>query len=195
MLAPIKLKSRPAFYNVSPLSHQASTDADVVNGQHETTEYDAKFVFVRKPFEGCVLSLAAHACFAKLKSDEGLRSNEKGCGAMIGVTKRIASVSLLPLLMGLRALFNLDEEFGMLILIFRRMTPQERAVFILGRPPDRVEFVISHHCFCCAGVTHGARNSQDLPLLRAAIYKIADEDHLPFPMPESTLDFGVVERA
>ena len=75
------------------------------------------------------------------------------------------------------------------------MAPQERAVRVLGRPPDRVEFVISHYRSCCAGFTHRARNSQDLPLLRAAIYKIANEDHLSFWMPENTFDFGVVELA
>ena len=35
----------------------------------------------------------------------------------------------------------------------------------------------------------------DLPLLRAAIYEIADEDHLPFRMPEHTFDFNVIELA
>jgi hypothetical protein len=30
-------------------------------------------------------------------------------------------------------------------------------------------------------------------LVRAAIYEIADEDHLPLWMPENAFDFGVVE--
>jgi hypothetical protein len=98
-------------------------------------------------------------------------------------------------LMGSRILSDLVKEFGVLIRILRRMVPQERAVFILGRPPDSVKFVISHHRSCCAGFTHRARNSQDLPLLRAAIYEVTSEDHLPFGMPQNTFDFGVVELA
>ena len=53
----------------------------------------------------------------------------------------------------------------------------------------------SHHRACCAGFAHRAGNSQDLSLLWAAIYKIANKDHLPFWMPENTIDFGVVELA
>jgi DNA invertase Pin-like site-specific DNA recombinase len=34
---------------------------------------------------------------------------------------------------------------------------------------------------------------KNLPLLRAAIYKISDEDHLPFWMPENTFDLGIFE--
>jgi hypothetical protein len=40
--------------------------------------------------------------------------------------------------------------------------------------------VIPHHGLCRAGFAHGARNSKNLPLLRAAIDKISNEDHLPF---------------
>ena len=64
-----------------------------------------------------------------------------------------------------------------------------------GRPPDRVELVISHHRPCCAGFTHGACNSQNLPLLRAAVDEVANKDHLSFWMPENTFDHGVVELA
>jgi hypothetical protein len=53
--------------------------------------------------------------------------------------------------------------------------------------------VISNYSPGCAGFTHGARNSQDLPLLRAAIYEIANEDHLPFWMPQNTFEFGIFE--
>jgi len=92
-------------------------------------------------------------------------------------------------------LSELVKKFGVLVGILCRMTPQKPAFLFLGGPSDRVEFVISHHRPCCAGFTHRARNSQDLPLLRAAIDKIANEDHLPSRMPENTFDFGVVELA
>ena len=80
----------------------------------------------------------------------------------------------------------------MLVGIFLRMTPQKPAV-VLSRPPDSVEFVISYHGHCCAGFAHGAGNSQNFPLLRAAIYKITNKDHLLFWMPENTFDLGIVE--
>ena len=99
------------------------------------------------------------------------------------------------ILVGRRVLLNLAKKFAVLVRILHRMNPQKPAVLILGRPPDRVEFVISHYRRCCAGFTHGARNSQDLPLLRATIYEIANEDHLSFWMPENTFDRGVVEFA
>ena len=53
----------------------------------------------------------------------------------------------------------------------------------------------SHHGPCCAGFTHGAGNSQNLPLLWTTIYEIANKDHLPFWMPENTFDLGIVELA
>jgi hypothetical protein len=33
------------------------------------------------------------------------------------------------------------------------------------------------------------------PAAAAAIYEVINEDHLPFWMPQNTLDFGVVELA
>ena len=73
------------------------------------------------------------------------------------------------------------------------MTPQKPPFPVLSRPPDRVEFVISHYRACYAGFTHRAGNPQSLSLLRAAIYKITDKDHFSFWMPEHTFDFGIVE--
>jgi hypothetical protein len=70
---------------------------------------------------------------------------------------------------------------------------QERAVLILSHPSDRVEFMISRYCPRCASFTHGARNSQYFPLLRATICKIANEDHLPFGMPKNAFNFGISE--
>jgi hypothetical protein len=99
------------------------------------------------------------------------------------------------ILMGGRVLSNLDEEFGVLVRVLRRMTPQERTVLALGRPPYRVKFVISHHRFRFAGVTHRASNSQDLSLLWATVYEITNEDHLLFWVLENTLDFDVIECA
>jgi len=90
-------------------------------------------------------------------------------------------------------LFDLAKKFGVLARIFLRMTPQEFSVAVLGRPTDRVEFVISHHCTCCAGFAHGAGNSQNLPLPGTAIYEITNKDHFPLWMPENTFDLGVVE--
>ncbi|CUT09698.1 hypothetical protein BF49_0778 [Bradyrhizobium sp.] len=77
-----------------------------------------------------------------------------------------------------RVLSNLSKKFGMLLLIFGLMFPQERSA-LLGDPSDRIEFVISHDRHGRPGFTHGARNSQHFQLLRATIYKIANEDHLP----------------
>jgi hypothetical protein len=99
------------------------------------------------------------------------------------------------ILMGRRVLSDLAEKFGVLVRILCRMTPQELAVLVPGYPPDRVEFVISHDGPCRASFAHGAGNSKNLPLLRAAIYKITNEDHLPFWMSEGTFDLGIAERA
>ena len=76
--------------------------------------------------------------------------------------------------------FDLAQEFSVLARIFLRMTPQKTPVIVLSRPPDGVEFVISHYRACCAGFAHGAGNSQDLPLLGTAIYEITNKDHPPF---------------
>ena len=89
--------------------------------------------------------------------------------------------------------FDLVQEFCVLPRIFLRMTPQKPAVLVLIRPPDGVEFVISHHRTSCAGFAHGAGNSQNLPLLRTAIYEITNKDHLPLWMPKDPFDLGVVE--
>ena len=89
---------------------------------------------------------------------------------------------------------RLTKKVGVLPrILFFRMTPQKSAIAVLGRPSDRVEFVISHHGHRCAGLAHGARNSKNLPLLRAAIYKVTNKDHLPFWMPENTFDLGIFE--
>src|SRR5260221_8540418 len=94
-----------------------------------------------------------------------------------------------------RIFFELVKKFCVLARIFFRMVPQETSVSVLCCPADGVEFVISHYRSCCARFTHGARNSQNLPLPRSAIYKIANEDHLLFWMLENTFDFGVVAFA
>jgi hypothetical protein len=52
--------------------------------------------------------------------------------------------------------------------------------------------VISHHSPASADIGHGAGNSKNLQLLRAAIDKISNEDYLPFWMPEGTFDLGIV---
>jgi hypothetical protein len=64
---------------------------------------------------------------------------------------------------------------------------------VLSRPPNGVEFVISHHCTCCAGVAHGAGNSQNLPLVGTAVYEITNKDHLPLWVPKDAFNLGVVE--
>jgi len=73
------------------------------------------------------------------------------------------------------------------------MAPQEFSIVVLSCPTYRVEFVISHHCHCYTGFAHGAGNPNNFALLGAAIYKITNEDHLPFRMPENTLDFGIIK--
>ena len=83
----------------------------------------------------------------------------------------------------------------MLPRIFLRVTPQKPAVLVLIRPPDGVEFVISHHRASCAGFAHGAGNSQNLPLLGTAIYEITNKDHLPLRISKNTFDLGVLELA
>src|SRR5271156_5474868 len=90
-------------------------------------------------------------------------------------------------------LFKLAKKFGVLARIFFRMTPQKPPVPVLNCPPDRVEFVISHYRACYAGFAHGAGNSQNLPLLRTAIYEITNKDHPPLWMPKDAFDLGVVE--
>jgi hypothetical protein len=100
------------------------------------------------------------------------------------------------IVMGRRILSNLDEEFEMLIRILRRMASQERAVSILGRPPDRVEFVISHHCFCCAGRhTSNVQFAGPPALLRPRSIKSPTKIICFFWVLENTFDFDVVERA
>jgi hypothetical protein len=47
--------------------------------------------------------------------------------------------------------FDLMQEVCVPTRIFLRMTAQKPTVLILSRPPDRVEFVISHDCACSAG--------------------------------------------
>ena len=91
------------------------------------------------------------------------------------------------------ALFDLKKKFCMLARIFFRMTPQESPIFVLIGPPDRVEFVISHHRACHTGFAHGAGNSKNLPLLGTAVYEITDEDHFPLWMSVDTFDLDVVE--
>jgi hypothetical protein len=55
--------------------------------------------------------------------------------------------------------------------------------------------VISHCGPCYASLAHSAGNSKNLQLLGAAIYKITDENHLPFWMPEDTGYLGIVKLA
>src|SRR5207248_8303938 len=73
------------------------------------------------------------------------------------------------------------------------MTPQKISVLVLSGPPDRVEFMISHYRAGHTGFAHRAGNSQNLPLVRTAIYEITDEDHFPLRMSVETFDLDVVE--
>jgi HD domain len=74
-----------------------------------------------------------------------------------------------------------------------RGTPQKPPIPVLGRPPDCIEFVITHHRACYASFAHRAGNSENLPLLWAAIYEITNKDHLPLWVPENSFNLGVVE--
>jgi hypothetical protein len=94
-----------------------------------------------------------------------------------------------------RVLSDLAKTFDVLLRILCRMAPEELAARVLGGPPDRVEFVISHYGPCYASLAHSTGNSKNLQLLGAAIYKITDKNHLPFWMPEHTDDLGIVKLA
>src|SRR5437879_6547555 len=74
------------------------------------------------------------------------------------------------------------KKFCVLVRIFFRMTPQKTPFLVLSRPPDRVEFVISHHRHCFTGFAHRTGDSQNLPLMGTAIYEITNKDHLPLGM-------------
>jgi hypothetical protein len=92
-----------------------------------------------------------------------------------------------------RVFFDLMKKSCVLARIFVRMTPQETPTLASNCPIDRVEFVISHYCKCCAGFTHRAGNPHSRSLLGAAIYEITNKDHFSFWMPEHTFDFGLIE--
>jgi|SRR5579863_246637 hypothetical protein len=73
------------------------------------------------------------------------------------------------------------------------MGPQESAIAIAGRPADGVEFMVSHDRTRDTGLTHGADRPQHLPLFRAAVNEVTDENHPPRRMPERALDIGISE--
>ena len=87
----------------------------------------------------------------------------------------------------------MTKKLCVLARIFLRMLAQKPPIFVLCCPTDRVEFVISHYRACCAGFAHGAGNSQDLPLLRTAIYEITNKDHFSLRISKNTIDLGVLE--
>jgi hypothetical protein len=97
------------------------------------------------------------------------------------------------LCMGTGPLADLAQEFPVLLKILLGMGAQEAAVFIGLRPAQGIEFVIVHDGKGGARLAHAHGDVENVPLLRAAIDEVADEDDATIGMMEGAVVFAVVQ--